>query len=189
MKIFNNKALLVVLVVLAVVFTFGLSGPIAVLAATTPSLGLAATYGILSSTYTNTVAGTTITGDIGFTTGPAVAPAGVYTNYGSGAPYATAGTDQSSALTNLNGQACTFTFASGAIDLSTDTTHGSLGVYTPGVYCVSGAASIGTAGITLDGAGTYIFRISGALTTVANSAVTLTGCHAGRQLHFQRNQH
>ena len=78
MKIFNNKALLVVLVVLAVVFTFGLSGPIAVLAATTPSLGLAATYGILSSTYTNTVAGTTITGDIGFTTGPAVAPAGVH---------------------------------------------------------------------------------------------------------------
>src|SRR3989344_8709456 len=172
MKKFNKASIIFVSLALGLVL------PVSALAATTPSLGAAATYGILSSTYTNTVAGTTITGDIGFTTGPAVVPAGVHTNYGSGAPYATAGTDQSSALTNLNGQACTFTFASGAIDLSTDTTHGSLGVYTPGVYCTSGAASIGTAGITLSGAGTYIFRITGALTSVANSTVTLSGASA-----------
>lgn len=41
--------------------------------ATTPSLGDAATYGVLSSTYTNTTI-TTINGDVGFTTPPAVAP-------------------------------------------------------------------------------------------------------------------
>jgi hypothetical protein len=45
------------------------------------------------------------------------------------------------------------------------------------VYCTTAAsaASIGAAGITLSGAGTYIFRIDGALTTVANSVVTLAG--------------
>ncbi len=153
-----------------------LSGPITAFAATTPSLGAAATYGVLSSTYTNTTV-TTINGDVGFATGPAVAPLGVHTNYGSGAPYSTAGSDQNNALTSLNSQACTFTFAPGAIDLAADTTHGPIGVYTPGVYCTSGAgaASIGTAGITLNGIGTYIFRVNGALTSVANSVVTLSG--------------
>lgn len=172
MKSFNRMVLMVLVAVVAL----GLAGLIK--AATTPSMGLSATYGVLSSTYTNTVAGTTINGDVGFTTGPAVAPAGVHTNYGSSAPYSTAGTDQGNALANLNGQVCTFTFASGAIDLATDTTHGPIGVYTPGVYCTSGAASIGTAGITLSGAGTYIFRINGALTSVANSTVTLAGASA-----------
>ncbi len=170
MEIF--KKFLAGIAALSLVLGFG--GLMAALAATTPSLGIAASYSILSSTYTNTTAGTTISGDIGFTTGPAVVPGGVHTNYGSGAPYSTAGTDQGSALTSLNGQACTFTFASGAIDLATDTTHGTIRIYTPGVYCISGAASIGTAGITLDGAGTYVFRITGALTSVANSSVSLT---------------
>src|SRR3989344_8268032 len=84
--------------VLTVAIMLGLSGPIPTSAATTPSLGAAVTYGILASTYTNTVAGTTINGDIGFTTGPAVVPTGVHINYGSGAPYSTAGIDQDSAL-------------------------------------------------------------------------------------------
>src|SRR6185437_11951097 len=48
------------------------------------------------------------------------------------------------------------------------------GVYTPGVYCTTGAASIGTGGITLSGNGVYIFKIDGALTTVADSSVTLS---------------
>ncbi len=157
----------------ALLATVVLTGSPIAYAATTPSLGAAASYGVLSSTYTNTTAGTTINGDVGFTTGPVVVPGGVQLNFGSGAPYATAGSDQGSALANLNSQACTFTFAAGAIDLAADTTHGSIGVYGPGVYCVSGAASIGSGGITLNGAGTYIFRISGALTSVANSAVVL----------------
>lgn len=71
-------------------------------------------------------------------------------------------------------QPCTFEFASGAVDLASDTTHGPVGVYQPGVYCIDGAASIGGGGtITLDGAGTYIFRMDGALNTSANSIVTL----------------
>lgn len=161
--------------VLALVLS--LAGPKVTFAATTPSLGLAASYAILSDTYTNTVPGTTVTGDIGFTTGPAVAPAGVHANYGSGAPYASAGVDQGNALTLLAAQPCTFTFAPGAINLSTDITHGPVGVYTPGVYCSNGAMNVGGP-LTLNGAGTYIFRPDGALTTTAGSIVTLTGSSA-----------
>ena len=165
------------LVISLVFIMFGLIGPAATLAATTPSLGLAATYGVLGSTYTNTTAGTTINGDVGFTTGPAVAPLGTHANYGSGVPYATAGLDQGSALSALASEACTFTFGGGAINLSTDTTHGTAGVYTPGVYCGSGAMDVGGP-LTLNGSGTYIFRSGGALTTTAGAIVTLSGASA-----------
>lgn len=158
--------------VVALSLVLGLVGPMPAFAATTPSLGLSATYGVLASTYTNTTA-TTVTGDVGFTTGPATVPLGVHTNYGSGAPYATAGVDQGTALTNLNSQLCTFTFAPGAINLSTDTTHGTAGVYAPGVYCSTGAMNIGGP-LNLSGSGTYIFRPVGALTSTTGSIVTLT---------------
>lgn len=75
-------------------------------ASTTPSLGLAGTFGILSSTYTNTVGGTTITGDLGYITGPAVAPTVSGTTHINNATFAQAGSDQASALADLNGQAC-----------------------------------------------------------------------------------
>src|SRR6185437_5982366 len=74
---------------------------------------------------------------------------------------------------NNTGLACTFTFAPGAINLATDTTHGHIGQYAPGVYCIDGAASIGTAGITLDGSGTYVFKMNGALTSALGSTVSL----------------
>lgn len=143
-------------------------------AATTPSLGMADGYAILASTYTNTSAGTIINGSVGFTTGPAVAPLGAQSNYGSGVPYATAGSDQGSALSSLASQSCTFSFASGAIDLSTDTTHGAIGVYTPGVYCSDGAMNVGGL-LTLNGSGTYIFRSTGALDSTAGATITLSG--------------
>ncbi|MFA6386479.1 MAG: ice-binding family protein [Candidatus Paceibacterota bacterium] len=178
MKIFKfSKASKIVLVAL---FTLGLGGVIyAVTLPTTPDLGVAGNYGVLSSTLSNAGINTAISGDLGYTTGPG-AQVPVVTN-GSTNPgtYAQAGTDQGTALTALNSQPCTFSFAAGAIDLATDTTHGTIGIYTPGVYCTttaSGAMSIGTAGITLSGAGTYIFRTSGptnALTTVVNSHVSV----------------
>jgi len=145
-------------------------------AATSPTLGAAAPFVVLSSTYTNTVPGTTLTGDLGYTTGPAVAPTVNGTTHVADATYNQAGIDQNAALSNLNSQPCTFNFAPGAIDLASDTTHGTIGVYTPGVYCITGAASVGGGGtITLNGAGTYIFRMDGALTTSANSIVQLAG--------------
>lgn len=149
------------------------SGPIAS-AATSPGIGAASTFNILSSSYSNTVSGTTMTGDLGYTTGPAVAPTVGGTTHVADSTYNQAGIDQGNGLSALNSQPCTFNFAPGPIDLASDTTHGPVGVYTPGVYCMAGAASIGGGGtITLTGGGTYIFRMDGTLTSSANSIVTL----------------
>ena len=153
---------------------FMMVSPIAY-AATSPGLGDASTFGILANTYTNTAGGTTINGDLGYTTPPAVSPTVNGTTHVADTTYNQAGIDQGTALTALNNQPCTFTFAPGAIDLASDTTHGPAGVYTPGVYCIDGAASIGGGGtITLTGSGTYIFRMDGALTTSANSVVAFS---------------
>jgi hypothetical protein len=90
--------------------------------------------------------------------------------------YSQAGIDQSTTLTDLNNQVCTFTFASWPIDLATDTTHSwAVWVYTPWVYCITWAATVWWTWITLDWAGTYIFKINWALDTVAGSVVTLSG--------------
>ena len=171
----NISKLSVVVVLLLSPFLF-ISVPFAN-AATSPGLGKANTFSILSSTYTNTVGGTTINGDLGYTTGPATPPTVNGTTHIANSTYNQAGLDQAAVLAILNSQPCTHTFPNGPIDLATDTTHGAIGVYTPGVYCTgaASAASIGAGGITLNGGGTYIFRIDGALTTVANSQVALAG--------------
>lgn len=133
-------------------------------------------FAILSNTYTNSGSGIILTGDLGYTTTPGNPPAV------SGAIFASPNAIYNSAQTNLitlidtarnSGQSgdCTTT-------TSAATVLGSLGILTPGVYCIGGAASIGTAGITLSGDGVYIFRINGAINTVANSVVTLDGAQA-----------
>lgn len=142
-------------------------------AATSPSLEIASTFVVLSSTYTNNPGTTTLTGDLGYTTGPATAPTVNGNTYVADSTYDQAGLDQGSALSALASQPCDFSFSPGAVDLATDTTHGTVGVYEPGIYCITGAASIGSGTITLDGTGTYIFRIDGALTTAANTSVVL----------------
>lgn len=148
--------------------------PALVYAATSPGLGIANSFAILSSTYTNTTGGTTLNGDLGYTTGPSTAPTVNGTTHAADGTYTQAGIIQGSALSSLNSQPCSFNFAPGAIDLASDTTHGPVGVYTPGVYCITGSADIGGGGtITLTGAGTYIFRMDGALTSSANSVVSL----------------
>ena len=145
-------------------------------AATSPTLGAASTFVILSDTYSNTVSGTTLNGDLGYTTPPAVNPTVNGATHQADSVYNQAGIDQNNALIALNNQECSFEFAPGPIDLAGDTTHGPVGTYTPGVYCISGAASIGGGGtITLNGAGAYIFRMDGALTTSAGSSVVLAG--------------
>jgi hypothetical protein len=171
----KNNLKIVGVIAFIVMFAFGISLVRAAPPITIP-LGVAETFGILSSTFTRNIGVTVITGDLGYTT-----LSGGTTHTASGLThvadsiYNNAGTDQGIALSSLNTQACTYTFPAGVVDLATDTTHGTLGVYTPGVYCntLTSAASIGTAGITLDGTGTYIFRINGAFTTVNNSNVRL----------------
>ncbi|MGB9003521.1 MAG: ice-binding family protein [Nitrosotalea sp.] len=126
-------------------------------------------FAILTSTYTNTSPGTSIAGDLGYTTGPAVAPTIDGITHVADSVYTQAGITQNAATSYANSQACTTNLGT-TVDLSL--VQG--GVYAPGVYCTTGAASIGTAGITLSGNGVYIFEINGALTTVVHSAVTLS---------------
>jgi len=125
-------------------------------------------FAVLASTYTN-VATTTINGDLGYTTGPGVTPTVSGSTHVADGAYSLAGTNQGSALSSLNAQSCDFNFGSDT-DLSLLPQP-----LVPGTYCVVGAASVGTGGITLSGSGTYTFRMTGALTTVANSAVSLAG--------------
>jgi uncharacterized repeat protein (TIGR01451 family) len=125
-------------------------------------------FAVLASTYTNSAA-TTITGDLGYTTGPGVAPTVVGgTSHVADGAYTQGGTNEASMLSTLNAQACDFNFGS-PTDLSLLSQP-----LLPGVYCLAAATSIGSGGITLTGSGTYTFRITGALTTVANSVVTLS---------------
>ncbi|MEO8105002.1 MAG: ice-binding family protein [Candidatus Saccharibacteria bacterium] len=149
-------------------------------AATSPSLGVAGPFSVLSGSYVNTTPGTVLNGDLGYTTGPAVTPTVNGNTRVADATYNQAGIDQGSTLSALASQTCDFTFAAGAVNLATDATHtstnGGLGHYDPGVYCIPGALDTTVNGtITLDGAGTYIFRMDGALTTGANSNVVLAG--------------
>jgi hypothetical protein len=67
----------------------------------------------------------------------------------------------------LNAESCNYSYGSTTVLSSLPQP------LAPGVYCIAGDASIVT-GITLNGAGTYVFRITGALGTTANSVVTLT---------------
>src|SRR5579864_4136293 len=167
--------------------------------ATNPTdLGTANNYAILSgSVITNDATGQAITGNTGHVS--TITHNFTYTGLPSGSDNIGAGLvgttsspgtplgDEHTVLVNIgtvgtngtnatstSGMACTFEFANGAIDLSTDTTHGPIGVYTPGVYCIFGAPSIGTAGITLNGAGSYVFKSSGSLTTTTQSVVLLS---------------
>jgi len=176
---------IIVLIVSLMVGIFALNGPTPVFAATSPDLGENSTYGIISSTYTNSLnAGleTAIDGDICYTTGPGTAPISI-----SGAtvvPCADArGTDQSTALADLNAQA----------DLDCNNLGVNVvlsGTYIPGCYESSGTMNITTGTtITLNGAGTYIFRSGGAITTEANSIVALTGGATAADVFWVPNGH
>ena len=111
-------------------------------------------FAILSSTYTNTSPGTSISGDVGYTTAPAVPSTVNGLIHMSDDTYSQAGTAQSAAISFANSQACTTNLGT-TVDLSL--VQG--GVYTPGVYCTTGAASIGSGGITRSGNGIYISRL------------------------------
>lgn len=181
-------------VVSAVAFTFGLVGPIAAFAATSPSLGAAGTYGILSNLFQHNIAATTITGDpanspttgvLGYSSEAGVGAVVVNngTTYVNDATWTAAGVAQNAALNNvvdgLNIQSCTSVGAT--VDLSSIDTDGpggfAPGTFPPGCYSSTGAMDIGST-ITLSGSGTYIFKPNGALNTAAGSIVTLSGASA-----------
>jgi len=149
------------------------------LAADAPDLGMAATFGILSGTYTNTVSGTTINGDLGYTTGPAVVPTVNGTTHVADPTYNQAGIDQNTALADLILQAGLITctnIGGGAVNLDAVNVGSGPGVFPPGCYTNGGAMNITVnQTVTLNGVGVYIFRPGGALTTEANTSFVLAG--------------
>ena len=157
-----------------------LGGASSAVAATSPNLGQTAPNAIVSSTFTNsnTAPQTTITGNVCYTTPPGTPP--TTTNGSTVVPCpAQVVTDQGTALANLNGQACV-SLGAGAVALNTiSISGGAPGVFPPGCYSSGGAMNIvaGTT-VTLNGAGTYIFRSGGAITTGATSSVVTAagGC-------------
>lgn len=104
------------------------------MAATTPSLGVAASFGILTDVFVNTAPGNIINGDVGYITAPAMNPTvNGTTHTGADATYLAASTGQDAALSDLNSQPCTWT-GIGITNLGTDTTHNPslpAGVYEP----------------------------------------------------------
>jgi uncharacterized repeat protein (TIGR01451 family) len=156
----------------------GLVLPVAALAATSPSFGSTSTYGVASSTFTNsnTAPQTVINGDVCYTTGPTTPPISISGATVTPCP-SSVGTDQGSALADMNAQAnaVTCTNLGPAPALNAVTIPGyPTGTFPPGCYTSDAAMSITVnTTVTLSGSGTYIFRSGGALTTGANSLVTL----------------
>jgi hypothetical protein len=142
-------------------------------AATAPDLASTSPYAIVSGTFANTTAGTTIDGDVCYTTPPALVP------FISGATVvpcpAVTGTDQNAARADLISQDCTPIGAAVALnDISIG--GGTPGEFPPGCYSSTGAMNItADTTVTLSGTGVYIFRPGGAITAGANSNVVVAG--------------
>lgn len=136
---------------------------------TAPDLGAAATYAIVSETFSNSTPGTSVTGDVCFTTGPAADP--TITGAEQTPCDAQIGADQNTARAALDAQQCTPIGAAVALD-QISIGGGPPGEFPPGCYSSTGAMSITTgATVTLSGDGVYTFRPGGALDPGANSIV------------------
>ena len=128
-------------------------------------------FAVLAGSSISNSGSTTVTGDVGATgvTGAAPAVTGNYYPLGSEPAYTGAMTDLPLVISDAN-STILFPCASsisGAIGTAS---------LTPGVYCISSDAAIsGVVNLTLNGAGTYIFRTTGALTPDATSTVVLGG--------------
>jgi len=151
-------------------------------AATAPSLGTAAPYGVVSSTFTNanTAPQTMINGDVCYTTPPTTPPLTI-TGSTSTPCLPAVGTDQGAAVADLLGQACV-SLGAGAITLDSVVIGANPpGVIPPGCYSSGGAMNLTlSTTVTLNGAGVYVFLPGGALNTGDNSGVLLAnGACAG----------
>jgi hypothetical protein len=144
-------------------------------AATAPSLGSESTYGVVSSTFSNsnTAPQTIINGDVCYTTAPVTPPLTITGTTTVPCPSAT-GVDQGNALVTLNGQPC-MSLGLGAVALDAVIVGGNPpGVIPPGCYSSGGAMNVTVStNVTLTGNGVYVFRPGGALNTGANSNVLL----------------
>ena len=147
---------------------------VTVAAAAGPNLRRTASFAVLSSGSSITATGTTaVTGDVGATSftggGTLSITAGTDYSAGSGQPFVDAQTDLPSVISDANDTTLFPCGSSIAPDLSGV-------VLTPGVTCINADAAILNSGVvTLNGAGVYMIRTTGALTPAASSSVAFGG--------------
>lgn len=166
---------------LAIIGAFGLSVASASGADRTIDLGTAGNFVVLAGTTVGNTGASVVSGNVGVSPGSAITgfPPGVITG----------ATDAgNSAATNAQSDlAAAYAASEEATELPCETTvSGNLAglTLTPGVYCMGAAASI-TGTLTLNFEGDpnafFLFRINGALTTAAASAVHVINTGAGRE--------
>ncbi|MDZ7790951.1 MAG: ice-binding family protein [Xanthomonadales bacterium] len=145
-------------------------------AATATDLGSNDPFAIVSETYSNSTAATSINGDVCYTTGPAANP--TISGITEVPCDDQKGIDQNNALADLNAQNCEPLGAAVALD-TVSINGGTPGEFPPGCYSSTGAMSITTGGtVSLTGSGVYIFRPDGALDAGADSEVVMTAAGA-----------
>ena len=148
-----------------------------------PTLGTAATYGILAGSTVTCVTGGTINADVG------VSPGSTTTGFGpcviTGATHlgdataATAQNDLTTAYNALAGLAC-----------GTTVTPADLGGRTlaPGVYCAATSMAV-TGAVTLDGQGNanalFVFQIGSTLTTGTSANIALINGAQAKNVYWQ----
>ena len=151
----------------AVILLLAQTGP--ALAATTPPLGLAGSFGVLGGSAVTNIGASVINGDLGVSPGNTVTgfPPGTVSGamHAGDAVAAQAQIELTTAYNNLVGQVC-----------NSDLTGLDLGgmTLTPGAYCFSAASQL-TGTLTLDGGGdpnaVWVFQIGTTLTTASNASV------------------
>jgi hypothetical protein len=162
MKKINKKSILAVLMAVS---TFALVAPVNVLAATSPSLGVAGSYSVLGHTTVTNTGPTTMPGDLGISIGGA--PTG-FPPGSVGPPGTVRNAADSLAAQNAN------TAAFGFIDQGCDTTYpGTKDLVgenlVAGVYCAGALQLSGT--LTLSGTGVWIFKSASTLITSGEANV------------------
>jgi len=176
MKIFNKVSIGSALSSSFAVAVLGLIGPMAVHAATSPALGDAATFSIISQTGATNTGITTISGDVGVLVPPTYTESGTTTFTTAGNPHLG---DAAAAAAQISNTAAFGALAAGdnadanciggVLPSGTDlTTLSPLG---PGLYC-SGGTFLLTGNLTLTGAGPWVFKTVSALITSPGSSVT-----------------
>lgn len=161
-----------VITVLAVFFALGLTGPVSALAATSPSLGTAASYSILAGSQVTNTGATTISGSVGISPGIGAAPH--YTGFGTvtlggsihdaDAAAGIAQGDQNAAYTALAAQGCDTDYGGGTKELAGEN-------LVPGVYC-AGSFHLTSGILTLSGSASdvWIFKSASDLIITGSSA-------------------
>src|SRR5450759_618508 len=163
--------------------------PTTALAATQPGLGSAKKFAVLAGSTITTVPTSFITGDVGLDPGSVVSGFSLVSS-GTGFFTSTQVVGQvhindgvaRQAKSDLVTAYTDATSATTTLDLSGQDLGGkTLG---PGVYSYSSSAQL-TGPLTLSGAGVFIFKIAGTLTTASNSQISLVGGTSACGVYWQ----